>query len=157
MPLVAMNSSGSSSCKTEHSSQVNSWWNSLEPCVPWQIRPIQHGPMSKLRNCPKRVNFSRRSRVPPTESAAVSSTLMVTGMIEGSHVQMLVDTGSAVTILREDVWRRLQDFCQLRLEPPTRSVITANGEELNLLGQSDVLVSIGGLTKKHTVLVAKRL
>lgn len=82
---------------------------------------------------------------------------MITGMTEKNYVQMLVDTGSAVTILREVMWRRPQEFCHLHLEAPTRSVDAANGEELSLLGQSEVSMSIRGLTRKHTVLVAKGL
>ena len=39
----------------------------------------------------------------------MSSTLMVTGLIEGECVKTLTDTGSAVTILRENVWRRAQE------------------------------------------------
>ena len=58
-----------------------------------------------------------------TESAAVSSALMISGIIEGECVQMLIDTVSAVTILREDVWRRSHESCQLSL---LSQIIAAN-------------------------------
>ena len=35
--------------------------------------------------------------------------------------------------------------------------VAANGEELDLLGQSDTVIHVGGLAKKHTVLIAKGL
>ena len=109
------------------------------------------------RNCSKRGGPSYGNRrAPPTESAAVSS-LMVTGLIEGECVEMLIDTGSAVIIIREDVWRRSQESHQLQLQLPIRSVVAANGEELDLLGQSEVTLGIGGLAVKHLVLVAKGL
>ena len=37
------------------------------------------------------------------ESAAVSSLLTVKGSIGGHEINMLVDTGSGVTLIREDV------------------------------------------------------
>ena len=111
-------------------------------------------------NCSKRggprSNYYGK-QTPPTESAAVSSTLMVTGSVEGECVKMLVDTGSAVTILREDTWKRARESHQLQLLPPVRSVVAANGEDLDLLGQSEVTLGIGGLVEKHMILVANGL
>ena len=72
-------------------------------------------------------------------------------------MKMLIDTGSAVTLQREDVWRRLQESNQHQLQLPIRSVVAANGDQLDLLGQSEVTLGIGGLAEKHLVLVAKRL
>ena len=56
-------------------------------------------------NCPRR----GRSRYcqgcqPASESAAVGSMVMVTGLVAGCQT-MLVDTGPAVTIVRENVWK----------------------------------------------------
>ena len=59
----------------------------------------------------------------------MNSSLMVTGSIEGECVKMLVDTGSAVTILREDTWKRDQESRQLQLHLPVHSVVAANGGE----------------------------
>ena len=92
-----------------------------------------------------------------TETAAMSSTVMVTGMVVGRQTRMLVDTGSVVTILREDVWRESQEPNQCTPIPPFRPVVTANGQELDLLGQSEVLIHVGGLREKHTALIAKGL
>ena len=57
-------------------------------------------------NCPKR-GRSRYSqgRRPASETAAVGSMVTVTGLVAGRQTKMLVDTGSAVTIVKEDVWR----------------------------------------------------
>ena len=82
---------------------------------------------------------------------------MVTGSIERECVKMLVDTGSAVTILRESTWKRAWESRQLQLHPPVRSVIDANGEDLDLLGQSEVTLGIGGLMEKHMIIVANGL
>ena len=120
----------------------------------WNYREYGH----VTRNCSKRggPRSSYCNWAPPTESAAVSSTLMVTGSIEGECMKMLIDTRSAVTILREDTWKRAWESCQLQLHPPVHSVVSANGEDLDLLGQSEVTLGIG-LAEKHLILVANGL
>ena len=64
----------------------------------------EHGHLR--RNCPKqgRSRYSQ-GRQPALETAAVGSMVTVTGLVAGRRTEMLVDTGSAVTIVREDVWR----------------------------------------------------
>jgi hypothetical protein len=81
----------------------------------------------------------------------------VTGLVAGRQTEMLVDTGSAVIIVREDVWRgTLQsDWSWLVTSP--QPAVAANGQELDLLGQRDTVIHVGGLAKKHTVLIAKGL
>ena len=71
------------------------------------------------------------------ESAAVDAAIIVEGFIAKRLTQMLVDTGSAVTIFREDTW---QDGVGDRgqLNPSPRPVIAADGDELEVLGLGDV-------------------
>ena len=38
-------------------------------------------------------------------TATNNSALMVDGVVEGQPTKMLIDSGSAVTILHEDVWK----------------------------------------------------
>ena len=64
---------------------------------------------------------------------------------------MLVDTGSAVTIIRRDIW---DGISRKQLETPVRAVLAANGNEISLSGQGDVLVQVGDLLVRHNVLVA---
>ena len=102
------------------------------------------------RNCPKR-GRSRYSqgRRPASETAAVGSMVTVTGLVAGRRTEMLVDTGSAVTIVREDVWRETlqSDWSQLVAAP--RPAVAANGQELDLLGQSNTEISVGGKWKRR--------
>ena len=72
---------------------------------------------------------------------------------------MLVDTGSGVTLNGEKVWRELGSSPNesAPLEEPTRAVVVANGETLDVLGQVELDVELGGLVKKHMVLVARQL
>ena len=61
------------------------------------------------RNCPKKSGRSSKSSSPANQFkprvAAVSSTLYVDGWINEQPTSMLVDTGSAACIVREDIWR----------------------------------------------------
>jgi hypothetical protein len=96
------------------------------------------------RNCPKRGRG--RYRQPASETAAVGSMVMVTGFVADRQTRMLVDTGSAVTIVREDVWRETMQSDWGQLVPPLHPAVAANGQELELRGQSEVTVCVGGLT-----------
>ena len=119
------------------------------------------------RNCPNRAeneteSRKERSRSRPStyklNSLAAGSSLMVDGYIGKRPTQMLVDTGSAVTIIRENVWREAAgDGDQLSLEATARSVVATNGEQLRLLGQTEVRLHVGGLQVFYNVLVAKGL
>ena len=127
--------------------------SNIGPC--WSCG--EHGHLK--RNCPRK-DQSRgtyRRRNPVTDAAAVSSALTVIGLVAGRRTNMLVDTGSGVTIVREDVWKESQqEECGL-LSPPFCPVVAANGQELNLLGRCEMLVSVGGLSESHSILIAKGL
>ncbi len=62
------------------------------------------------------------------DSAAVESAVSVVGQIEGHLTKVLVDTGSAVTIVSEEMWKGATGNQQL--EEVSRSVVAANGEQL---------------------------
>ena len=53
---------------------------------------------------------------------------MVEGSIEGRVTRMLVDTGSAVTLVRENVLRNVKLGNSRKLEVLPNSVVAANGE-----------------------------
>ena len=87
-------------------------------------------------------------------NAAVDSAIMVDGLIDQRPTQMLVDTGSAVTIVREDTWQSAVGGSKQLFLPP-RPVVAANGEELEVLGLGEVTLQVGGLRTAHTVLVTR--
>ena len=43
------------------------------------------------------------------------------------------------------------------IKAPVHSVVAANGEKLELVGQGEVSITIGGVTRRHRVLVTKHL
>ena len=70
---------------------------------------------------------------------------------------MLADTGSGVTLIWEDVWIQIHAKALVTLQPVLHSVVTASGEKLKLLGETNVKVTIGGVSGYHLVLMAQQL
>ena len=91
-------------------------------------------------------------------SIETSSATWTSGLVEGCKTDMLLDTGSVVTILRADIWNEFKcvtDPCEL--QNVSRSVVTADGSSLELFGQVTLSVEIGELVKLHPILVVKNL
>ena len=106
------------------------------------------------QNCP----HHRRTGKGKDSVAAVSSTLLVIGCFAGRSTKLRLDTGSAVTLLREEVWKELKVKNRgYSLEAPVRAVVTANGEKLGLIGQCALVIKVGGLSAVHMVLIATSL
>ena len=105
------------------------------------------------RNCPRK----RKDHKDSWQAAAVSSTLMVEGSIEGRVTRMLVDTGSAVMLVREDVISMVPSGKSLTTQVPANSVVAANGEKLDIIGQCNLSIKVGVSAKDHPVLIAKNL
>ena len=80
-------------------------------------------------------------------------TMVVKRAVNNVTTDMLVDTGSVITLLRQDVWSQA---ASPKLEDPERRVITANGEDLHILGQA-VCISVGSVTVNYPVLVTSNL
>eukprot|EP00731_Ephydatia_muelleri_P031379 Em0022g893a len=80
-------------------------------------------------------------------SIETSSATWARGLVEGRKTDMLLDTGSAVTILRAEVWNELNgvDSGTRELQVVSKSVVTADGSSLEMLGQVTLSVEIGGL------------
>eukprot|EP00731_Ephydatia_muelleri_P001300 Em0001g1300a len=97
------------------------------------------------RNCPSRKSF--------VDSAAVSSTLMIHGSLDGRVTTLLVDTGSAVTLVREDVWRDAKSGSAVQLESLVHTVVAVNGRKLNITGQCTIKIA----TSKKTCSLKKGL
>ena len=108
------------------------------------------------RNCPQlragNGNGDRSAR----HTSAVACTLTLKGAVEGYTTHMLVDTGSSVTLLHENVWKAAVRG-QKQLSPAKYPVMAVNGESLVLSGQGDVLLKVGEHVGVHSVLVVKEM
>ena len=72
-------------------------------------------------------------------------------MIDSQQVQMLIDTGSAKTIMSADSFKRLLNK---KLTPAKISLHTYSGERLPLLGSASVTVQCRGEAKQLSLMVA---
>ena len=99
----------------------------------------------------------KASHVTQPTVAATNSAALAEGAIEGHHIGMLVDTGSALMISREDVWNVVEKQHHLSLNRSKYSVVVTNGEYLELMGEETLEIEVGGLCKPHRVLVAKHM
>ena len=70
---------------------------------------------------------------------------------------MLVDTGSAVTVVRADLWESITGGHPIELKPPEQPVVVADGKPLEQLGQISVLIQVGGVCTQKNVLVVQEL
>ena len=86
-----------------------------------------------------------------------NSTLMVMGQLGNRCTRMLIDTGSPVSLVREDVWKEASSPSGDCLSPPAQQIVTANGREMDLLGQGKLPLQIGDLRGQLSVLIAKEL
>ena len=95
-------------------------------------------------------------RLPSRMLQVNNSTLVVDGVVEGWPTKMLIDSGSAVTILREDVWKAASTKL-FSLDTPGPPVVVANGEALDLFGRRTVSLKITGVKVNHPCLVTSEL
>ena len=79
------------------------------------------------------------------------------GNIEGVEVSFLVDTGANITIVRPDVYYRIQEHTRPALKDKKIEMVMADGKSLSFLGQGHFLMNIGnddGVGIRHEVWVA---
>ncbi len=99
--------------------------------------------------------MNARAHVPiVVDTASVESAITVQGRVEEHATRMLVDTGSAVTIISEETWRRALPG-NSQLQAVSRSVVAANGQRLQVLGTDTVKLQVGGVQLPFPVLVAR--
>ncbi len=90
-------------------------------------------------------------------TATNNSSLVIDGLVEDRPTTMLIDSGSAVTILRADVWKAASTKSSNQLDPPGSPVVVANGEDLSVLGRATVSLQVAGVKVEYPCLVASQL
>lgn len=74
---------------------------------------------------------------------------MINGSIDSHVTNILVDTGSEVMLVREDVWRDAKSGGAVQLEALGNIVVAANGGKLNITCQCILQITVGPLSKDH--------
>ena len=70
---------------------------------------------------------------------------------------MVVDTGSVVTLVRDDVWREATQPVTDDLTEPVRQIVAANGGEMELLGKKELQIRVGEVDVHFPVLISREL
>ena len=77
--------------------------------------------------------------------------MYVAWLVAGKPIDMLVDTGSAVTLVHQRVLNRSpQNF---KLSVVGEPVVSANGQPLDIRGKCDLEICVDGVNVVHSVLV----
>ena len=85
-------------------------------------------------------------------SVSSDTAVYVAGLVAGQPIDMLVDTGSAVTLVHQRVLNRSpQNF---KLSVVGEPVVSANGQPLDIRGKCDLEICVDGVNVVHSVLVA---
>ena len=75
--------------------------------------------------------------------AAGIDGLYVKGLVENAEVTFLVDTGANITIIRPDVYYRIDEITRVPLERKKIEMVMADGKPLSFQGQARFKVNIG--------------
>ena len=84
-----------------------------------------------------------------TVAAAVKSKIItICGQIEGSKQEVLLDSGSAISLLGQDVLKHVATGIE-RTEPKLDlHLVTAAGEDLPIVDQVSITVKLGDLERR---------
>lgn len=82
------------------------------------------------------------------------NSLSVTGMVAGNVCEMIIDTGSNITICRPDVLKRSGGESKFVLHPVNVNVKTATGEMTPIRNKGNLEIRIGATAVNHDVWVA---
>ena len=77
----------------------------------------------------------------------------VTGLIGKLSVNLLVDTGSATSLLSVETFKKIQG-ADSSLRPTDARLSTASGKPMDVSGEADIRLRIGGIVYPRTVVVA---
>ena len=90
--------------------------------------------------------------VTPTECFRVE------GMVSGERISFLLDTGAAVTLLRNDTWARINLRRPRKLEPSSeQQLVGVDGASLQVHAQAKIGVELGGVVIPTDVIVVSPL
>ena len=81
----------------------------------------------------------------------------VTGIVSNVPVRFMVDTGAAVSLIREDVWTQLTSMGDIKLETWNKKLVGVEGSPLSVLGATTLDVTLAGTVVSGDFLVAKAL
>ena len=88
-------------------------------------------------------------------SATSDSGIYVTGVVNHIVTCILLDTGTTVSALNEGTWKK--SGLVTKIKPVTGTLTTANGNELTVLGETNVRFRLANIDCFWPVIVARGL
>lgn len=88
-------------------------------------------------------------------SVISDSGVYITGLVNHSVTDLLLDTGATVSVLSERAWEKSR--CVLKLKPVEGTLTTANGNELTVLGETEARFRIGSIDCSCPVMIERGL
>ena len=89
------------------------------------------------------------------EVRSISAAVFVEGHLNHFGVRILIDSGAAVSLVRDDVWKVISPGREL--QPYSVLLQGATGEAIHVLGTCEITVHLGRKAFKHTLLVVTGL
>ena len=93
----------------------------------------------------------------PIPISPVTGGYRLLGSLNGTPVTLLLDTGAAFTLLRQDVWNRIAT-CTSELKPwPGPPLVSAGGTPLTIHGRAHLTLHLGGRNMNTEMVVVSPL
>lgn len=87
-----------------------------------------------------------------------SETAYISAKVNEVQVNnVLIDTGSCVTLMSETMWNACREPEDLLQHLPQGGFVTANKSKLNVMGQTLIRIRLAGIDAKHPVIVVRDL
>ena len=91
-----------------------------------------------------------------TVAAVKPKAAATEGRLGGVEVEMMLDSGSSVSLIQKDVLSRAQDVVRIKATKTLR-LVTASGDQLPILDHVSAFVQVGELYVRHEFVVTESL
>lgn len=88
-------------------------------------------------------------------SSISDAGIYLSGLVNHRTVSIMLDTGATVSVLSEQMWRKCGGISSLT--PVTATLTAANGNQIEVQGQTEIRIRIADFDTSWTVIVARGL
>ena len=101
------------------------------------------------------MNYIDNDHAVITVAAMKSTATMIKGRFGGVEIELMLDSGSSVSLVQHDVLQDAHNITQVAARPI--QLVTASGDQLPILQHIKALVQLGELNVSHEFVVVKTL
>lgn len=124
----------------------------------WTVRAAEYGKLAGAGAGVESPAANKKTMHSDVSCVDIESAVFIMGQIGNNEMLILVDTGAAFSIIREDLWLRtkLQDQ-QLQEVGQIPRLVNASGDAIDFRGRCEVSVKIAGQIYIHPMLIVRKL